>query len=251
MSLSQHLLGNAAWPDIDAGSLVLVPVGSTEQHGPHLPFDTDTAVATSVANAVADAVSLRTRRKVLVAPAISYGSSGEHQSFPGTASIGFVALRFLVVELVRSMSTWANSIVLINAHGGNVSALSAAVKQLLEEDRVVAWSPCLGNGGDLHAGRQETSLMLHLRPQAVRLERSEAGDRRALADILPELKANGVRAVSPSGVLGDPTGASAMEGSRIFQTMVEDVLSRITEGSVDQHGMLTRHAVQTLERIPA
>jgi creatinine amidohydrolase len=251
MSLSRHALGDSSWPDIPAGSIVLVPIGSTEQHGPHLPLDTDTVVAAAVADAVADAIALRSRKAVLVAPPVSYGSSGEHQSFPGTASIGFVALRFLVVELVRSLSTWADRIVLVNAHGGNVAALSAAVSQLTAENHSVAWAPCVGEGGDLHAGRLETSLMLHLRPRDVRLERSAPGDLRPLPDILPELRAGGVRAVSPSGVLGDPTGATADEGSRVLQGMVEDAFMRIMEGTINRHGMLTMDADQALERTPA
>lgn len=251
MNISRHQLGDSAWPDIPHRPMVLVPIGSTEQHGPHLPFDTDTVVATAVAVAVADAVSLRPQTKILVAPAVSYGSSGEHQSFPGTASIGFEALRFLVIELVRSLSTWAGRIVLVNAHGGNVAALSSAVTQLTAENHTVAWSPCVGKDGDLHAGRLETSLMLHLRPQAVRLERSAAGDGRPLIAILPELRAGGVRAVSPSGVLGDPVGASAPEGAQILQDMVEDVLTRIRDGVVNQHGMLTIDPERALERTPA
>jgi mycofactocin precursor peptide peptidase len=250
MTLSQHGLGNLAWPDIPNRPMVIVPVGSTEQHGPHLPLDTDTVIATAVTAAVADAVSLRTRGQVLVAPAISYGSSGEHESFPGTASIGFVALRFLVVELVRSLSVWAGRVVLINAHGGNVAALSTAVRQLRVENHDVAWVPCVTEGGDPHAGRTETSLMLHLRPDTVSPERAVAGDIRPLADILPELKAEGVRAVSPSGVLGDPAGASAAEGQRSLELMVEDALRRISQGTADGHGMLAVPEPAT-ERMPA
>ncbi|MBN3496631.1 mycofactocin biosynthesis peptidyl-dipeptidase MftE [Arthrobacter pascens] len=250
MTLTQHGLGDLTWPDIPDKPMVIVPVGSTEQHGPHLPLDTDTVIATAVTAAVADAVSLRTRERVLVAPAISYGSSGEHQSFAGTASIGFVALRFLVVELVRSLSAWAGRVVLINAHGGNVAALAAAVRQLRAENRDVAWLPCVTDGGDLHAGRMETSLMLHLLPDTVKAERAVAGDIRSLADILPDLKAHGVRAVSPTGVLGDPAGASAAEGQRSLELMVEDALLRISQGAADVHGMLAVHERAT-ERMPA
>lgn len=250
MTFNRHQLAEVAWPDIPDKPLVIIPVGSTEQHGPHLPLDTDTVVATAVADAVADALALRSRTEVLVAPAVSYGSSGEHQSFPGTASIGFVALRFLIVELIRSVSTWADRIVLINAHGGNVGALSAAVGQMRAENHNVTWSACAGPARDLHAGRSETSLMLHLRPHAVQLDRSAPGDTRALADLLPELTTCGVRAVSPSGVLGDPTGANAAEGMQLLHCMVEDVLARLKEGVVDERGMLTL-GIDPLQRRPA
>lgn len=234
MTLTQHGLGDLTWPDIPDRPMVIVPVGSTEQHGPHLPLNTDTVVATAVAKAVA----ARIDDPVLVAPAISYGSSGEHQSFAGTVSIGAEALRFLIVELVRSQSIWAGRVVLINAHGGNIAALAAAVRQLAAENHDVAWLPCVIGGGDLHAGRMETSLMLHLRRDAVRLERRAAGDTRPLAEILPLLKTGGVRAVSPSGVLGDPIGAGAEEGRRYLRQMVDDALHRILEGVRDENGML-------------
>ncbi|UKA55227.1 mycofactocin biosynthesis peptidyl-dipeptidase MftE [Arthrobacter sp. FW305-BF8] len=248
MNVSQHELSDLAWPDVSHKPVVLVPVGSTEQHGPHLPLDTDTVVATAVANAVADALARRRPEQVLVAPAVNYGSSGEHQSFAGTASIGSVALRFLIVELVRSLSTWAGRIVLINAHGGNIAALSAAIRQLRTERHDVAWLPCIADGGDLHAGWAETSLMLHLRPNAVRLDRSVAGDTRALADILPALKAGGVGAVSSSGVLGDPADASSADGRRLLELMVQDALHRIAVSSVEDNGML---AVESQYKIPA
>jgi creatinine amidohydrolase len=105
-------------------------------------LDTDAAIAT----AVADAVAQRLKGQVVVAPTVSYGSSGEHQSFPGTVSIGSEVLRLLIVELVRSLSTWAGRIVLVNAHGGNISALSTAVIQLNAEGHNVAWVPCMPAG---------------------------------------------------------------------------------------------------------
>lgn len=230
----QHRLGSLTWPDVPHRPTVLVPVGSTEQHGPHLPLDTDAAIAT----AVSDALALRVQGQVVVAPAVTYGSSGEHQSFGGTVSIGSEVLRLLIVELVRSLSTWAGRIVLINAHGGNVSALSEAVSQLNAERHTVAWVPCFVPGADLHAGRTETSLMLHLNPGAVRLERSVAGELRPLDELLPELLAGGVAAVSSSGVLGDPSGANASEGVRLLDLMVHDAAHRIAAGALGRNGML-------------
>jgi mycofactocin system creatininase family protein len=214
--------------------MVLVPVGSIEQHGPHLPLDTDSVIATAVAGALA----LRIEGQVVVAPALSYGSSGEHQSFAGTASIGSEVLRILIVELVRSLSTWAGRIVLINAHGGNVRALSEAVVRLSAEQHNVAWVPCLVPGADLHAGRTETSLMLHLRPDAVRLERAVVGELRPLDELLPEMLTGGVAAVSSSGVLGDPSGADASEGVRLLDLMVKGAARRIAGGALRRNGML-------------
>ena len=152
-------LGERAWPEIDGRPTLLVPVGSTEQHGPHLPLDTDARVAAAVAARAADAGAL------LVAPPVAYGASGEHEGFPGTVSIGHEALRLLLVELGRSAARWAGRLVFVNGHGGNVPTLVDAVRLLRYEGRDAAWFAC-APGGDAHAGRTETSLMLALDPAA-------------------------------------------------------------------------------------
>ncbi len=217
-------LASATSPGLPAGPTVLVPVGSTEQHGPHLPLDTDTVIAVGVAARAAVALGER-GRDVVVAPAIAYGSSGEHQDFAGTSSIGTGVLHDVVVELTRSMSTWAGRIVFVNAHGGNLTALRGAVAQLVHEGHEVAWVPCATEEVDLHAGRTETSLMLHLVPEKVRLDRAEAGNTGSLEDLLPLMMAGGVKAVSANGVLGDPAGASAAEGIAVLESMVDDVVT--------------------------
>lgn len=231
-----QILANLSWPDVPLKPIVLVPVGSTEQHGPHLPFDTDTVIAT----AVAEEVALELGNHAIVAPAIAYGSSGEHQSFRGTGSIGTEALQMMVVELVRSLSTWARSIIFVNGHGGNTAAISKAVFQMIVEQHDVAWVPCATEETDLHAGRTETSLMMCLRPGSVNVDRAVAGDARPLADIFPLLVNGGVASVSPSGVLGDPHGASAAEGDQLLEELAQDVLARIVWGQPDSRGMLTR-----------
>lgn len=207
-------LATLTWTDLPERPLVLVPVGSTEQHGPHLPLQTDTVIATQVCNRLAEFVG------GYVAPAIAVGASGEHQGFPGVMSIGTGALRMVLVELVRSLADWAGRVVLVNGHGGNVEAVSGAVGQLVGEGHSVQWVPCAA-GGDAHAGRTETSLMLHLTPWLVRQHRAERGNTKPIADLLPELRAQGVLALAPNGVLGDPTGASAAEGAAIFKKMVQ------------------------------
>lgn len=229
-------LWDLTWPEVRRGSTAVVPVGSVEQHGPHLPFDTDTAIAVAVAAGAAERVG-----DCLVTPALAFGSSGEHQSFAGTCSIGTDALRLVLVELVRSLSTWAGRVLLVNGHGGNVTALAGAVGQLREEQHDVAWAACateVGEREDLHAGRLETSLMLHLRPDAVRLERAETGDLRSLREILPTLMVGGVAAVSANGVLGDPAGASADEGARLLEDLVADVVRRVRDWAPDPRGRL-------------
>lgn len=220
-------LADTPWPEGPVRPLVLVPVGSVEQHGPHLPLDTDAVVATAVAERVAARLTAAGHVEPLVAPAVTYGASGEHQDFFGTASIGLEVLERLVVELVRSLSTWAGDVVLVNGHGGNVVALERAVRRVRSEGRSVAWVACGPVHGDAHAGHVETSLMLHLAPHRVRLERAEAGNCTPLRDLLPELVRGGVSAVSANGVLGDPTGASASAGALIMRAMVEDVVEAV------------------------
>jgi creatinine amidohydrolase len=205
-----------------AATVLVLPLGSTEQHGPHLPLSTDTDVAVAVADRLA-----AVRSDVVVAPALAYGSSGEHAGFAGTLSIGAAALELVVLEVVRSADAFAG-VVVVSGHGGNAMPVAAAATTLLDEGRrVLVWSPRVP-GGDAHAGRTETSLMLAIRPGAVALDRAEAGDTRPLADLLPALRAGGVASVAPNGVLGDPTGASADEGEALVAALVADLDAAVT-----------------------
>ena len=213
-------LGDLTWPAVAAVRPVLVvPLGSLEQHGPHLPLDTDTRIATTVAASLAG-------DGFVVAPAVAFGASGEHAGFAGTLSIGQDALELLVVELVRSADHFAG-VVLVNGHGGNGATLRRAVERLHHEGRRVLLVHCGVPGGDAHAGRAETSLLLHLAPGSVRLDRAEPGDARPWRDIAEQVTAGGVGAVSPNGVLGDPTGASADEGERLLAAICERVRDEV------------------------
>ncbi len=208
--------------------MLAVPLGSTEQHGPHLPLDTDTRIARALTDGLAARVA-----GVLAAPALAYGASGEHAGFPGTLSLGSRVLALALVELTRSADATASGVVFVNGHGGNASALREAVTLLRSEGRrVLAWAPrsalaarvgVPSGDTDLHAGRVETSLMLHLASDLVRLDRAVAGPSPTLA----ELVRRGVRPLSPSGVLGDPSGASPAEGALIFHAYVDDLVAAV------------------------
>jgi len=242
-------LADATWPEVEAGAAsgpttLLIPLGATEQHGPHLPIGTDTTIAVAIAAGAAGRVP-----GAVVAPALAYGSSGEHQDFAGTLSIGAAATELVLVELGRSATETFDRLVFVNAHGGNLAPLAAAVELLRGEGRDVrAWSPRLG--GDAHAGRTETSLMLALehrgrpypptedrgrpyppiapvRSTAVRGELAEAGNTAPLTELIDGLRACGVRAVAPNGVLGDPTGASAAEGRALLARATDDLVATI------------------------
>jgi mycofactocin system creatininase family protein len=218
---------------------LIVPVGSTEQHGPHLPLDTDTRIATAVARAVAERLADRNESNWTLAPAIGYGASGEHEGFPGTVSIGTSALRLLLVEFGRSASQWASRLVLVNGHGGNVEALGAAAALLRYEGRDAGWCSCTAENADAHAGHTETSVLLHISPNDVRIGERLPGNRESLAELMPQMRRGGVAAVSELGILGDPTTATAEEGARIFAEMVDTCLRSITRWAPDRDGMLT------------
>ncbi len=217
--------------------LLLVPTGSIEQHGPHLPLGTDSMIATAACSAVAGEM-VAAGEDVLVAPALSYGASGEHEGFPGTISIGHEALSHLMIEFGRSACRWAGGVVFVNGHGGNIAALKDAVRQLRYEGRAVAWSTCAVPGADAHAGRTETSLLRYLAPWSGRFDLREAGVVDPLPDLMPRLRAEGVRAISPNGVLGDPTDSSAEEGQSIWRGVVDRLRQELAEIDVDDDGRL-------------
>jgi creatinine amidohydrolase len=204
-----------------AGAVLAVPVGSTEQHGPHLPLSTDADLAVALC-AQLGAQPYGPRPGVVVAPPVFYGSSGEHEGFAGTISIGQEATELLLTELGRSATRTFARVLLVSTHGGNTEAVRRAVTRLRAESRDVSvWFPRWH--GDAHAGRAETSLQLALAPDAVRLDRAEAGNTTPIAELMPTLRATAVRGVSPNGVLGDPAGASAAEGAAMFADLLADL----------------------------
>ncbi|TDP93977.1 mycofactocin biosynthesis peptidyl-dipeptidase MftE [Labedaea rhizosphaerae] len=203
------------------GTLV-VPVGSTEQHGPHLPFTVDTAIAAALAERLAAEVS-----DVVIAPPVAYGASGEHAGFPGTLSIGVEATRVVLVELIRSADAF-DGVVLVSGHGGNAVPVRAACALAAREGRrVCVWSPT-GPADDSHAGWTETSVMLALRPDAVRMDLAAPGVTTPLPELMDRLRKDGVAGVSKSGVLGDPTKASAETGERILRQWTADLVRTVT-----------------------
>jgi mycofactocin system creatininase family protein len=247
---ANHELAGARWPEVAAWlrRVLVVPLGSVEQHGPHLPLDTDTRIAAAVARRACAVVTGTTDGMtgatgpggIGLAPPVSIGASGEHADFPGTLSIGHVALSTLLLELGRHASLHWPVMLIVNGHGGNVGAISDALAKLRSEGRDChVWHAgvrpsMLAAAGlslvpDAHAGRMETSVMLALAPQDVRLGAAAPGDTRPLAEVMPGLREHGVGWVSANGVLGDPTGASAAEGEALLRLLVEDLAATIAQ----------------------
>jgi len=164
-------MADLAWPDMPT-QVLAVPVGSTEQHGPHLPLSTDTDIALALASGLAGR-----RADVVVAPSMAYGASGEHAGFAGTLSID-------------------------------------------DSRDVLVWLPRWG--GDAHAGRAATSIMLALDPLRVGVSR-EAGATEGLCELLPQLRRGGLRSVTSNGVLGDPSGASVEDRHALLAGALDDL----------------------------
>ncbi len=117
---------------------------------------------------------------------------------------------------------------LVNAHGGNAEPVRRATALLRSESRdVLAWMPRWD--GDAHAGFVETSLQLELDRGRVRVDLAEAGATAPIGELMPSLRAGGVRSVSPNGVLGDPAGASAEHGRTILGTLVRDLIATVAD----------------------
>jgi len=249
-----HRLAEKTWPDVakavmDGVTTVILPLGATEQHGPHLPLGTDTMRAT----ALADRLANRLGPGSLVAPALPFGCSDEHSGFPGLVGLEAETLARVILDLARRLTHWGvRRLVLLSAHGGNGEALNLAralLRQELPDLEVRANSnletiaPVLlevarrdgiaANALGLHAGEGETSEMLHLRPNLVRLDDSVPGFTGDMEAVLDKLREGGLRAVTKVGILGDPTRAEAGRGARYLDAVSEDLAALVQDTDGD------------------
>jgi creatinine amidohydrolase len=229
---------------------VVVPTGSIEQHGPHLPLDTDSFLCASVAEAAA--ARARETGPVLVTPTACFGSSEHHMAFPGTVTLRPETFTQGVAQICGSLARHGlRRHLVVNGHGGNSALLAAAVQQLEFEAPVHVltvdyWTlarPVIADvresptGGMAHACEFETSLMLHLRPQSVRRERisREIVEPRYAAERFDLFESSGVSAhwktheLSKSGVMGAPDLATQEKGRRLFEACTEGLASLIEE----------------------
>lgn len=238
--------GGSTWEEVreaaTGGAVALVPVGSTEAHGPHLPLDTDVIIATEVARRAGASLEARGRR-VVIFPALTYGVTEFAAGFAGTVSISAATLQALVVDLARSLSGQGlDPVVLVNHHlePAHFEALHAAARAaaparvVVPDHRRKPWALRLGEEfcrGGSHAGSYETSLVLAADPARVREVRAELPAREL--DLGRAIRA-GARSFLELGAdrayLGTPAAASAEEGEKLYAALTEHVVSLILEG---------------------
>lgn len=210
--------------------IVLLPLGSWEQHGPHLPLDTDSVIISAVVSRAVQSHQFADR--FVVAPTLPVTASDEHAGFAGGLSTGTSALVDAVVAICRSASEWARGVLVVNGHGGNFDALRAIASALDHEGiRHSMWSLPSYPGGDMHAGRTETSVMLHIDATNVRLDRLPAdSDPNVTVD---QLRTSGVKSASPSGVLGQPSLASADHGQQVMAAYRQSLADHMSVCAVE------------------
>lgn len=235
-----YLWGELTWPEarrrLQEVDVALLPVGAIEQHGHHLPLDTDSFDAEHLCRRVAEACS---EPRPLVLPLVPYGVSYFHEDFPGTLSLSNETLARLVYEIGMEVArSGISKLVIVNGHGGNAPALNFAAQMINRDAHVFV---CVDTGetsdadvyalaetpNDVHAGEIETSTSLAVRPDLVRMDEAEAFVPKFSSEYLDFTSPRAVRwyartmKISPSGVYGDPTKASAEKGERIWELMVE------------------------------
>ncbi|ACS33087.1 Creatinine amidohydrolase (creatininase) [Thermococcus gammatolerans EJ3] len=230
-----------SWPEFDRIKdkvvAVILPVGSVEAHGRHLPLGTDVFAPLKIAELVEQKVRER-GKEVLVMPPIWYGHSFALNAYPGTINVRPESLRMYVGDVLAELAAEGfKKIVLLNGHGGNVYPLTEAAEDVAElypdvEVYLINWwldfredilSVCSGQG---HAGEDETSVMLAIRPELVNMR--EARGRRVKRKIRVIKKDIG-KEVFPDGLNDDPSSATAEKGERILQ-IVSESIARIILG---------------------
>lgn len=202
--------------------IVILPLGSWEQHGEHLPPDTDSVIINEVVRRAVSDLS-----GCVIAPTVTITASDEHAGFTNTLSIGTQPLIDSVVAIARSAS-WARGVCIVNGHGGNSDALHA-IGSALEFEKIThsIWSLPSYKGADMHAGHTETSVMLHIAPERVDMSRAVAGNSGNPADIISSMRSGGMKSVSPNGILGDPTHATPEHGAEVMALYVNNLQSML------------------------
>jgi len=243
-------LGELAWPDVkdflSKHDVVVIPVGSCEQHGPHLPLDTDAYDAFWLSMKAAEKAAC-----ALVAPPIYYGVSMHHMDFPGTVTLNPDTLEMLAYEIAKSLVKHGfRKIVFENGHGGNTQALESAAQRIKIETGIfvavdtVSLIPdyiekTIETLHDAHAGEFETSTSLANREEHVKTDRIKKPTLKLPASKYTKigLKETGpkvfwsfrTKEISEIGVIGDPTKASKEKGEIAWKMAIERLADLLIE----------------------
>ncbi|MDG4755816.1 creatininase family protein [Micromonospora sp. WMMD718] len=221
-----------------AASVAVLPVGSFEQHGAHLPLLTDTIVACAIAKAVAE------RYDLFLLPPVTVSCSHEHAAWRGTVSISATTLAAVVGDIAASLrQSGINQLAVINGHGGNYALANVVQEANVAGPRMTLfpsradWDDARVAAGlhstahqDMHAGELEVSLLLHVAPEVVRDGFQHADH---LADDRRHLLTQGMSGYTASGVIGLPSHATAAQGKAVLEDLVRSF--------ADHHGLLLRH----------
>ena len=231
-------LDRLTWAEIkeeiqDGRNTVVVPFGATEQHGRHLPLGTDALLGDEIGWQLAE------RLGAFLAPTVRFGCSEHHLAFTGTISLGKETFHRIVADVVASLSAHGfRRIVLLPTHGGNFKPLAEAVAKIESPDgvHVLAFTDFEGFvntalesskafGVDAaksgaHSGEWETSLMLALRPELVKMDRASEGFVGKLSEIMAKVF-DGIQNLDQNGVLGDPRPARADAGQKYLEDIID------------------------------
>jgi len=244
-------LGDEAWPDLAEyfaeESLALVPVGSTEQHGPHLPEGTDHMIAEAFAREAA------TRSGYLCTPTITVGVSPHHRQFHGTMWADPGVFRDYIESLTRNLTSHGiDRVIYVNAHGGNVEHLREVGRRLRDDHTAFAIEWMWNDGirdlvDDLfavngpHGGPKETALIMHIAQDLVHEDRLEEARDGGLVDWDGDSgRQFGARVFydaienTENGVLGDQTDATPQKGEQLFEAATDNLV-KLCDWLADQH----------------
>jgi creatinine amidohydrolase len=243
-----ELTGPALAATLTSDSVVVLPTGAIEHHGPHLPLATDWLMADMIGRAVVEAAAAE-GQDVWLLPSLAYTKSDEHHWAPGTMWLNASTLLDTVVDIGRSLAnTPARTIVFYNGHGGNIALLQVALRELRRRFGLRTFLTGSGmaggdgtNGPDehgfgVHGGHSETSMILHLRPDLVDMSQAERWIPAHMTD-LEYVRFNGGPVhfgwlsddFGPAGVVGDASQANAAWGAELFDTAVRNGLAQLAE----------------------
>lgn len=244
-SIETNRLAELTYRELEHGletdlTTAIIPIGATEQHGPHLPLGADSLIGEEIADRIAARLS-----GAVVAPPIPVGCSAEHVGFAGTISIPPSLLTQLLEAYASSLDRHGfEYVVLLPSHGGNFAPVDAAAAEIAPELETASLVPITDLQGYIdemnrglreagvdyqesvsHAGATETSMLLAIDDDMVREAEYETGSEREIS--FAQVLAAGFQALTANGILGDPHHASDPAGERILECVVETFTTKI------------------------